>query len=382
MKQSIYFDNASTTPLLPEVIEEMTMVMQSEYGNPSSIHARGRQSKAIIERSRKAIAEILNCSVGEVFFTSSATESNNAIIKSAVATLGVKRIISTLSEHPCVVNTIEDIDDIEVVYLDLNNHGAINLGQLEDLLKSSDVKTLISLMYVNNEIGIIHPVQAISDLAKEYGALYHSDAVQAIGKVPIDLQKTKIHFMSASAHKFHGPKGVGMMYLGGEYNMASFIKGGAQERNMRAGTENIYGIAGMTKALDLAVANMDERQQHIRSLRTYMIERLHSNFQDILINGAGTDTAAHILSVSFPYTERVELLMFNLDINGICASAGSACSSGVEHDSPVLAAIGHDPKRKTIRFSFSHDNTLAEVDQLIEILRKLTPLKEVAATTV
>lgn len=378
MIEPLYFDNASTTPMLPEVIDTMSEVMYHHYGNPSSIHSKGRKAKAIIEQSRKSIAEKLNCSVGEIFFTSSATESNNTLIRSVVKTFQIKRIITTKAEHPCVINTILELSDVEVIYLDLNHDGAIELDTLNALLKKSDEKTLISLMYVNNEIGNIHPVQEIAQLAKQYHAYYHCDAVQAVGKIPIDLQKTPIHFLSASAHKFHGPKGVGFMYIGGEYNIDSLLKGGSQERNMRAGTENIYGIVGMTRALTLAHEQMEIRMSHIQHLKQYFIKNLIEHFENIHINGGTITTAAHIASISFPYTDKVDLLMFNLDINGVCSSAGSACSSGVEHDSPVLEAIGHDSKRKTIRFSFSHINTIEEVDKLLSILHKLSPLKTAA----
>ncbi len=374
MNLPIYLDNASTTPLLPEVIEAMNSVMTDEYGNPSSIHAKGRKSKSVIEAARKTVAKVINASVAEVFFTSSATEANNGMISSAVKSLGISRIITTKAEHPCVLNTIQS-QKIDTVYLSLNSNGEIDLYELNHLLSDSDPKTLVSLMYINNEIGVIHPVNKIAELCKEHNAYFHCDAVQAVGKYKIDVQKTPIHFLSSSAHKFHGPKGVGFMYINGDVSIEPYLYGGSQERNMRAGTENLYGIVGLAKALELAVHEKESRMSHIASLKAKLLEELMTHFVDLKINAGGAQTAAHIASISFPHSDKSELMMFNLDINGICASAGSACSSGVEHDSPVLEAIGHDPKRKTVRFSFSHLNTAEEIDYLIEKLKTLTPLQ-------
>ncbi len=372
MNLPIYLDNASTTPLLPEVITAMNEVMTDDFGNPSSIHAKGRKSKSLIEASRKTVANIINASVGEIFFTSSATEANNGMISSAIKSLDIKKIITTKAEHPCVLNTIGS-HDIDTVYLKLNDQGEIDIKELEKHLSDSDSTVLVSLMYVNNEIGVIHPIRKIAELCKEHRAYFHCDAVQAIGKYSLDVQKTPIHFLSSSAHKFHGPKGVGFMYINGDAKIEPYLYGGAQERNMRAGTENLYGIVGMAKALELASNERESRMSHIASLKAKLLEEVKSNLQDVRINASDANTASHIASISFPASEKSDLLMFNLDINGICASAGSACSSGVEHDSPVLEAIGHDPKRKTVRFSFSHLNTEVEIDYLIQKLKSLSP---------
>ena len=373
MSNKIYFDNAATTPLAPEVKAAMVDVMDNLHGNPSSIHAHGREARARIEQARKTIANGLNASIGEIFFTSSATESNNTILRRSVTDLKVTRIITSPIEHHCVYHTCQDLEKnygIEVIYLNVDSQGIIDKEQLGSLLKE-DKKTLVSLMYGNNEIGTITPINEISKLCREHGAYIHSDAVQVIGKYPIDLQETSLDFMSGTGHKFFGPKGAGFMYINGENSIQPFHTGGAQERNMRAGTENIYGIIGLAAAFQLALDKMEERKSKTLEIRNYMKSSLQEAFTDIEFNGQQEgDFLYHILSVSFPPSPKNDMLIYNLDIHGICASAGSACSSGTNTGSHVLAAISPDSPRNTIRLSFSHYNTKDEVDFVVAKLKE------------
>ena len=372
--QHIYLDHASTTPLIDAVIDEMNVVMKEHYGNASSIHHHGRQAKMMIENARKTIAQALGASIGEIFFCSSATEAHNMILTNAISDLGVKRIISSPLEHHCIIHTLDHlakVTDVEIVYLDVDQYGSIDLDQLQTLL-ADDTKTLVSLMYVNNEIGNILDIHRVSEICTANGALFHCDTVQGIGKLPLNVNDTPMAFFAGSAHKFNGPKGVGFFYMNGDNIISPMMYGGAQERNMRAGTENIIGITGMSVALEKAIEQKQERADHINKLNQHMRTRL-AELDDIVING--TNQIDNILSVSFPATDKADMLMFNLDISRISASSGSACSSGIEHDSHVLQHIGHPAERKTIRFSFSHFNTLEEIDFVIEKLKKFTPIK-------
>lgn len=374
----VYFDNAATTPISPEVVDAMLPVLQGQFGNPSSIHAEGRSVRALIENARKTVARCIGASTAEIFFTSGGTESNNMAIKCAVRDLGVQRIISSPTEHHCGLHTIETVESqsgVEVVWLPVDKLGRIDTAALEQALSDDGgKKTLVSLMHANNEIGTMIDLEGVANLCRQYGALFHSDTVQSVGHFPIDVGQMPIHFLSGAAHKFHGPKGVGFIYINGECAIHPFIDGGGQERNMRGGTENVYGIVGLAKAFELASAEMDERAAHIRGIRQYMIERLRESFDDIQFNG---DLFGHslytVLSVSFPPSPKNELLLLSLDIAGVSASGGSACSSGAEKGSHVLGAIGADPARKSIRFSFSHYNTRAEVDFVVEKLKNIIP---------
>ncbi|MFZ1561245.1 MAG: cysteine desulfurase family protein [Saprospiraceae bacterium] len=372
----IYLDNASTTPMLPEVIDYMTEVMHNDFGNPSSIHQHGRKAKSIIENARKTVAKVINASLGEVFFTSSATEANNMILKNAVQDLGVQRIISSPTEHHCILHTLDYLTHhhkCEVIYLRVDAYGIIDYQQLEDLLSGTSLKTLVSIMHGNNEIGTMSDTIKIGALCHKYSALYHCDAVQTIGKYPIDVQASYISFLSGSAHKFHGPKGVGFVFISNENIITPYIHGGAQERNMRAGTENVTGIAGLAKALEIISDSTDSNKEKILSLRKLFKDKLLSEFQDITFNGSQEgDFLAHVLSVSFPPGPKADMLVMNLDIAGISASSGSACSAGIEEDSHVLVAIGHPAERKTIRFSFSPFNTENEINYTIEKLKTMT----------
>ena len=375
----VYFDNASTTPLLPEVKEVMKDVIDNHYGNPSSIHLFGRQSKTIIEDARKQIAERINASTGEVFFTSGATEANNMSLFGSVRDLGVQRIISSPTEHHCILHTLDvisDQDGVEVVYLTVDKNGSINLEELAEVLQEGNKKTLVSLMQANNEIGTLHPIELIAQLCQSHNALFHCDMAQSIGKYPLDLNTTPIAFLSGSAHKFYGPKGVGFVYVNNDNIIKPMFHGGDQERGMRSGTENIYGIAGMAKAYSMAYDEMEERHNYVSRLKKHFKTRLINELYDIQFNGDEEHQLYNVLSVSFPPSEKAPLIMMNLDIAGISASAGSACSSGVESDSHVLSAIGHDSTRKTVRFSLSHLNTLEEIDFVMQKLKKITPVPQ------
>lgn len=374
----VYFDNAATTPILDEVIEAMSRSMRDNFGNPSSIHREGRTARAAVEQARKVVARCLGASIGEIFFTSCGTESNNMVLKNAVRDLGVKRIISSPIEHHCVLHTVERIGKDSPVLIEpirLDDRGHVDTNHLRELLSREDAgKTLVSLMHANNEIGTMIDLEEIGAICAEYGAYFHSDTVQTIGYFPIDLSKLQVNFLSGSAHKFHGPKGVGFVYINNENILEPYLDGGAQERNMRGGTENIYGIVGLAKALELATDAMEERRQQISRIRDYFKAQLATSFPEVTFNG-DPDGRAHykVLSVDFPPSEKAGLILFNLDIAGISVSGGSACSSGIDTGSHVIAALKPDSDRHTVRFSFSHLNTEEEVDQVIgklnEILR-------------
>ncbi len=371
----IYLDNAATTPVLPEVVEIMTNVLYNTYGNPSSLHAEGRNARATIEEARKAVANAIGASIGEIFFTSGGTESNNMALKCSVRDLGVKRIISSPIEHHCVLHSLERIQKtmgVEVKLLPVNQYGRVDIKVLEKWLAESDEKTLVSLMHSNNEIGTMIDIDAVADICQAHQAFFHTDTVQTIGYFPINVSHEKISFLSGSAHKFHGPKGIGFIYINNENIVRPFVDGGSQERNMRGGTENIVGIAGLAKALQHAISHMDEHKNKISGLKTYFKEKLSTEFSDIQFMG-DDDGLSHykVLNVSFPPSPKAALLLLSLDIAGISASGGSACSSGAEAGSHVLAALNLAPDRKNIRFSFSHLNTKEEIDQVIEKLRSI-----------
>lgn len=373
----IYLDNAATTALDTAVIQEMTAYMTENYGNPSSIHADGRRARTAIEDARKRVAKYIGASIGEVFFTSGGTESNNMAIKNAVRDLGVERIISSPLEHHCGLHTFDVVakhDNVEIQYLEVDSDGRISMTQLEEFLGASSKKTLVSLMHANNEIGTMIDLDAVGELCHQYGAFFHSDTVQTMTHFPIDVSKTKVHFLSAGAHKFHGPKGSGFIYINGDISIKPYIDGGAQERNMRGGTENAYGIIGLAKAMEMACENMEEHKSQILELRNYMKIKLLENFSNLDFNGAQDgDYLYTVLSVAFPPSPKADLLLLSLDIAGISASGGSACSSGAEGGSHVIAGLRKNPDAKTIRFSFSHHNTKEEIDFVIEKLKKILP---------
>ena len=367
----IFLDNSATTPLDPDVLEAMTAVMAEHYGNPSSIHAEGRRARALIEAARKTVANVLNCSIGEIFFTSGGTEANNMALKNSVRDLGVKRIISSPLEHHCVLHSLNSIEaaglaTVEMVRID--ERGNVDLEDLKRLLASGEQKTLVSLMHANNEIGNLLPLEDVAAICEEHGALFHCDTVQTMGYYPIDLDKTKVSFLSGSAHKFYGPKGVGFIYINNDNIIKPYLDGGAQERNMRGGTENIYGIVGLAKALDKAIAEREERTTHITDLKNYFHKSLLEKYPEVQFNGDPEGGHYKVLSVSFPESAKGDLLLMNLDLNGISASGGSACSSGIDVGSHVVGHLSPDSKRHTIRFSFSHHNTREEVDTVVEKL--------------
>ncbi|WP_116105193.1 cysteine desulfurase family protein [Lewinella sp. IMCC34191] len=369
--ERIFLDNAATTPLDATVLEAMTEVMRNDFGNPSSIHAEGRKARSLIEAARKTVANVLNCSIGEVFFTSGGTEANNMALKNSVRDLGVTRVISSPLEHHCVLHSLDAIRltgtaKVEMVAIDVLGH--VDLEDLRRLLAASDEKTLVSLMHSNNEIGNLLPLQEVADICAEYDALFHCDTVQTMGYFPIDLEQTRISFLSGSAHKFYGPKGIGFVYINSDNIIKPYLDGGAQERNMRGGTENLYGIVGLARALELAVRERDARRAKMEDVRGYLIERLRATYPEVRFNGDPDRSHYKVLSASFPESPKGDLLLMNLDMAGISASGGSACSSGIDVGSHVVGHLHPDSKRHTIRFSFSHHNTREQVDYVVERL--------------
>ncbi len=371
----IYFDNAATTSLDPQVLDTMMPFLTGKFGNPSSIYSYGRETRMAIESARKSVAKILNAHPAEIFFTSGGTESNNTAIAASVRDLGCKHIITSAIEHHAVSHTVEHLDHLDVVkvsYVKLLPDGHIDLEDLEKLLASTEDKTLVSLMHANNEIGNILDIDAAGKLCKLYNAIFHSDTVQTVGHFPFDLRNTPVHFITGAAHKFHGPKGVGILYINENVRIKPLLHGGAQERNMRAGTENIYGIVGFAKALELAAGNYEIDRVNIGTLKLYMQEQLKQHIPSVGFNGDISGRCLYtVLSASFPKTEKSEMILFNLDINNICASGGSACTSGADQGSHVIRAINNDPNRVTVRFSFSKHNTKDEVDQVIQKLKDI-----------
>lgn len=373
---SIYLDNAATTPLDPEVFDAMKPFMLEDFGNPSSTHSHGRKVRAAIESSRKKIAELLNCTPGEIIFTSGGTEADNTIISMSVATYGIKHAISSPIEHHAVTHTLEGLqkrDIIQLHHVNLDEKGHVDLGHLENLLKEYP-NALVSLMHANNEIGNLLDIKCVSDLCETYKAYFHSDTVQAIGHYRHDMKVVKVCGMTAAAHKFHGPKGVGFMYLRKDKKIQSFMHGGAQERNMRGGTENVYGIIGLAKALEIAYRDIDEHARYIATLKSRMIEKLRQEIPGIRFHGDSDNLEKSlytVLNVSLPESNENEMILFNLDLQGISVSGGSACSSGATQGSHVLGALYPESKRGAIRFSFSKYNTPEEIDYTVSKLAEM-----------
>jgi len=371
----IYFDNAATTALDTEVLDAMMPYLTEKFGNPSSIYSYGRESRTAIEMARKSVAKILNAHPAEIFFTSGGTESSNTAINAAIRDLGCRHIITSPIEHHAVSHTVDHLNNQDVTrvsYVKLLPDGHIDLDHLEKLLAASEEKTLVTLMHANNEIGNILDMNAVGELCKLYNAIFHSDTVQTVGHFPFDLRNTPVHFITGAAHKFHGPKGVGIIYINENVKIKPFINGGSQERNMRAGTENLYGIVGFAKALELATAAYETDSAYIGTLKYYMMDELKKNIKGVSFNGDALGRSLYtVLSVSFPKSEKSEMLLFNLDINNICASGGSACTSGADQGSHVIRAINNNPNQVTVRFSFSKHNTKDEVDAVIAKLKEL-----------
>jgi cysteine desulfurase len=374
VKNRIYFDNAATTPLDPEVLEAMLPYMREQFGNPSSIYSYGRESRLGIENARKSVAKILNAHPSEIFFTSGGTESSNTAITASVRDLGCKHIISSPIEHHATLHTVEHLHhtgEARLSYVKILPSGHVDMGHLESLLADASEKTLVTLMHANNEIGNLLDIHAVGELCKKYDAIFHSDTVQTVGHFPFDLKNTPVHFITGAGHKFHGPKGVGILYINQDVKIKPYIHGGSQERNMRAGTENLYGIIGFAKALELATAHFEKDAQYINDLRFYMRDQLKANIPGVSFNGDHERSLYTVLSASFPINEKSEMLLFNLDINNICASGGSACTSGANQGSHVIKALNGDPNRVAVRFSFSKNNTKEEIDQVINKLKEL-----------
>ncbi len=371
----IYLDNAATTSLDPLVLQEMMPYLTEKFGNPSSIYSYGRESRLAVETARKSVAKILGAHPAEIFFTSGGTESSNTAICAAVHDLGCKRIISSKIEHHATLHTVENLTcrgDVELDYVNLLEDGHIDLQHLKELLSASKEKCLVTLMHANNEIGNMLDIHAVGNLCKQYGAIFHSDTVQTVGHFPFDLRNTPVHFITGAGHKFHGPKGVGILYINENVKIKPYIHGGGQERNMRAGTENLYGIVGFAKALELATANFEEHSSYIGELKKYMMNALSANIRGIDFNGDPLGKSLYtVLSVSFPKTEKSEMMLFNLDIHNICASGGSACTSGADQGSHVIRAVNNNPNQVTVRFSFSRNNTKEEIDFVVEKLKEM-----------
>ena len=376
---NVYFDNAATTKVRDEVIDNMSNVLKDCFGNPSSTHSYGRSAKSYIEISRKSIAKILNCDPREIIFNSGGTESDNSILKCAVKDLGVKHIISSKIEHHAITHTLDELklEGIKVHYVKLSENGNVDIDNLEYLLSFNDEPKLVTLMYINNEIGNILDIKSVSDLCQKYNSFFHTDAVQAVGHYKIDLKSIKIDFLTSAAHKFHGPKGVGFTFINKSTKIKSFICGGPQERGLRAGTESVHNIVGMTKALEIANKNMEKEARYVLTIKEYMIDSLRKLFPDIHFNGESGDiknSTYTILNVCLPISnDKAAMLDFNLDLKGVACSRGSACQSGSSEGSHVLNEIQSEDQKKfpSVRFSFSYNNKIEEVDYLIDTLKEL-----------
>jgi cysteine desulfurase len=371
----IYFDNAATTSLDPQVLEAMMPYLTERFGNPSSIYSYGRETRLAIETARKSVAKILNAHPAEIFFTSGGTESSNTAINAAILDLGCRHIITSPVEHHATLHTVENLYHRGVAalsYVKMLPDGHIDLEDLEQLIAGCEEKTLVTLMHANNEIGNILDMKAVGEICKRYGAIFHSDTVQTVGHFPFDLRNTPVHFITGAGHKFHGPKGVGILYINENVKIKPYIHGGSQERNMRAGTENLYGIVGFAKALEMATEHHEKDSVYINGLKHYMLEQVKQHIKGAAFNGDTLGKSLYtVLSVSFPKTEKSEMILFNLDINNICASGGSACTSGADQGSHVIRAINNNPNQVTVRFSFSKYNTKEEVDFVVGKLKEM-----------
>lgn len=372
----IYLDNAATTPLEPQVLEAMMPYMTEKFGNPSSVYSYGRECRLAVEMARKSVAGLLKARPAEIFFTSGGTESTNTVLYAAVHDLGCKRIITSSIEHHATLHTVEFFEKkgwIKAEYVKLNKNGHIDLSDLENKLASGNEKTLVSLMHANNEIGNITDIQQVGMLCRKYDAFYHADTVQTVGHFPFDLQNTPVDFINGSGHKFHGPKGVGILYVNERIKISPYIHGGGQERNMRAGTENLYGIVGFAKALELASKNYEKDRAYISGLKSYLKNQLQENIEGVEFNGDQEGNCLYtVLSVCFPKNEKTSMILFNLDMQHICVSGGSACSSGADAGSHVIRALRNDSDKVTVRFSFSKFNTKEEIDHVVAVLKELT----------
>ncbi len=373
-KPLIYFDNAASAPLDERVLEVMHVCQRDFFGNPSSVHEAGRRARVAIEDARRSIARLLHVAPAEVFFTSGGTEANNAILRGCAEDLEYKHFITSSLEHPAVLRPLDAIKaskGIKVHLVKVDGQGHVDLEHLASLLYKYPA-SVVSLMHANNETGTLLPMKAVSELCQEKGALFHSDTVQTVGRIKMDLRQPGIDFSVASAHKFHGPKGAGFMVIRSGNFFKPLILGGGQERNMRAGTENLYGIVGMAEAMKLAHENMEEDQQHIMALRTACMEMLEDKLPGVSFNGDARGSSLYtILNLSLPADIDPDMMLPRLDMEGICISSGSACASGSAKGSHVLAALGVDLQRPSLRVSFSRYNTLDEVRRLVDVLAKV-----------
>ncbi|GJM62290.1 cysteine desulfurase family protein [Persicobacter diffluens] len=370
----VYFDNAATSPVAPEVFEEMIPFLRDHFGNPNSQHSHGRENRSAIEKARKLVAQKLGAQTNEIFFTSGGTESDNTAILGAVKAFGLKHIITSPLEHHAVLHTVEHLAKEGLVTLHLlkvDQQGNIDFTHLEELLEAHGAESLVTLMHGNNEIGNLLDLEAVGELAHQYGARFHTDAVQTVGHYPFNLSETKVDFLAASAHKFNGPKGIGILYVAKENKIGPFIHGGGQERGMRGGTENVASIVGMAKALEIAHDRMEADIAHGKSIKSYLKESLEAKLNEVQFNGRSGDLEASlygVLNVSLPSSKDAGMLLFSLDLKGISASGGSACSSGALTGSHVLTGIKADENRPSVRFSFGRYNTKEEVDYVVEQL--------------
>ncbi|MBN8703899.1 MAG: cysteine desulfurase [Bacteroidetes bacterium] len=374
----VYLDNAATTPLDPHVLDAMIPFMKDYFGNPSSIHSFGRQTRTAIENARKTVAKLLHVTPAEIFFTSGGTEANNTAIKCTIADLQIKHAITSKLEHHAVLHTLEALEHsgkIKLSLVNLTPAGHIDLTHLDELLGTNE-RSFVSLMHANNEIGNLLPIEQVGEICKKHNAIFHCDTVQTMGHYAMDLSKINVHFVTCAAHKFHGPKGVGFLYINHAIKINPYIHGGAQERNMRGGTENLYGIIGLAKALEICFSEMQEHQQHILGLKKYMIEELEKNIPGVEFNGDAKGECLYtVLNVLLPKSDVAEMMLFNLDIAGIAASGGSACSSGSNQGSHVLRGVKSDMERPSVRFSFSKYNTKQEIDYCMEKLKEMYLVK-------
>ncbi len=372
----VYLDNAATTQIDPEVIEVMLPIIKEGFGNPSSIHSFGRESRSLVEKARKNVARHLNCNPGEIFFTSGGTEADNMAIRCGMMDLGINHAITSKIEHHAVGHTLEDLSSkglIKLSYVNLDEKGNIDFNHLEELLKTNQ-RSFVSLMHANNEIGNLIPIKTVAEICEKYNAIFHSDTVQTMAHYSFDLKAINIHFITGAAHKFHGPKGNGFLYINENIKVKPLIFGGGQERNMRAGTENVYGIVGLSKAMDVSYSDLENHRTHIESLKLRMISGLKDAIPGVEFNGesANIENSLYtVLNVLFPQTDIGEMLFYNLDIMGVASSGGSACSSGSNLGSHVLRNIGSDMSRPSLRFSFSRFNTIEEIDYTVNQLRSL-----------
>ena len=368
---NVYFDNAATTPMDKTVLEKMLPYLENGFGNPSSIHKKGREIKSVIEKCRSKIASLLSCEPGEIFFTSGGTEADNMFILNTAIEKKLDTIITSKLEHHAVLHCCEYLERSykkNIKFVDSDDKGVIDLDHLESLMKSSP-NSLVTIMHGNNEIGNLNDIKKISRICEQYETIFHSDTVQTVGHYNLNLNDLNIHGIVGSAHKFHGPKGVGFLYLNNKHKISPFIHGGAQERNMRGGTENVYGIVGLTEALELSIINMADHAKKVSNLKKYMIEKLTHAVDGIKFNGQSSDlnnSLYTVLNVSIPNMNDQQMFLFNLDINNIAASAGSACTSGSEVGSHVLAQIKKNKGHVSVRFSFSKMNSKEEVDYTVD----------------